>query len=64
MNEAKRNELNTPSGSRQRSVKVLDASWDYVQCDFCQCKTNAKLRQCCRKGYLEDGGKFLSKNEE
>ena len=26
-------------------------------CDFCECQTNARLRQCCIKGWLADGGR-------
>ncbi len=50
-----------PSGSR--NVRVLDESFDYVECLYCLCKTNARLRKCCLGGYRDDGGKLHKENK-
>lgn len=31
---------------------------EFINCEFCGCYTNAKLRRCCDSGYRADGGKW------
>lgn len=33
-------------------MRELPEGWR--QCEYCGCKTNAKVRACCRRGYQAD----------